>query len=77
MVMKFWTIRKLEKKMLFLNNLFYFIFQIFYGYLNKKEKLQFFYFLLNFILIKDNFKLMNKMIVSLLPYLWHIFYDSH
>ena len=55
--------------MLFLNNLFYFIFQIFYGYLNKKEKLQFFYFLLNFILIKDNFKLMNKMIVSLLPYL--------
>lgn len=69
MVMKFWTIRKLEKKMLFLNNLFYFIFQIFYGYLNKKEKLQFFYFLLNFILIKDNFKLMNKMIVSLLPYL--------
>ena len=77
MVMKFWTIRKLEKKMLFLNNLCYFIFQIFYGYLNKKEKLQFFYFLLNFILIKDNFKLMNKMIVSLLPYLWHIFYDSH
>ena len=42
MAMKFWIIRKLEKKKVFLNNLLYFIFQIFYGHLNKKEKLQFF-----------------------------------